>query len=61
MISVMGFGEGGMMALCALAQMPDIAKGIVMSQRGKKFSRPQHETIFGNPRSANVPCAGSDH
>ena len=30
-ISVVGFGEGGLMALWALSQMPDIAKGVVMS------------------------------
>ena len=30
-ISVVGFGEGGLIALWALSQMPDLAKGIVLS------------------------------
>lgn len=30
-VSVVGFGEGGLIALWALSQMPDLAKGIVLS------------------------------
>lgn len=30
-ISIVGFGEGGLIALSALSQMPDLAKGIVLS------------------------------
>jgi len=34
MIAVVGLGAGGLKALWTLAQMPEIAKGVVMSQRG---------------------------
>lgn len=44
-VSIVGFGEGGLIALWALSEMPDIAKGVVMSParltrgRGQAVSR----------------------
>jgi dienelactone hydrolase len=53
LVSVVGFGEGGMIGLWALSQMPDIAKGVIMSPDALHKGRHRAATLNLNKFVAN--------